>query len=265
MQQCSGWEALLHASAFVLNNQEWLSVPSSFEPKFHACVLVQGLTREDLLSRCTKVLRPLLNAAVSDVYDADGNCILEGVFDGSEFCDCLSHLAALASPVLGSIRHSSTNAVELFDTDQTGLSATVTSHVLTGRDEEASAVDGCIRPVFALHDSSSHCKLVLIHGIPGTGKSSLADSALSRLDTAYKASDGIGGTGQVVEEYSYKIQARKRDSVRDGLHKMGLSLCGSLGIGSAASVEDVLPRLRQFLHMQRFVILADDADEDGLN
>jgi hypothetical protein len=207
----------------------------------------------------------MLNATVSDVHAADGNCILEGVFDGGEFFDCLSHLAALASPVLGSIHHSSTNAVELFDTDQAGLSATVTSHVLTGRDEEASVVDGCIRPVFALADSSSHCKLVLVHGIPGTGKSSLADSALSRCDTAYKASDGTGGTGQVVEEYSYKIQARKRDSVRDGLHKMGLSLCGSLGIGSDSSVDHVLPRLRQFLHMQRFVILADDADEDGLD
>jgi hypothetical protein len=256
---------LLHASTFILNDQEWLSVPSSFEPRFHACVLVQGLTREDLFSRCTKVLRPLMNAAVSDVYASDGNCILEGTFDGSEFFDCLSYLAALASPLLGSKRYSLIHAVELLSTEQAGLSATVTSHLLTGRDVEASVVDGCIRPVFALNDSSSHCTLVLIHGIPGTGKSSLADTVLSGLDTAYKASDIINGTGQVVEEYSYKMQARKRDSVRDGLYKMGLSLCGSLGIGPSASIEDVLPRLKNFLQMQRFVILADDADEDGLN
>jgi hypothetical protein len=265
MKQCSGWDVLLHASTFILNDQEWLSVPSSFEPSFHACVLVQGLASEDLFSRCTKVLRPLMNAAVSDVYASDGNCILEGIFDGSDFFDCLSYLAVLASPVLGSKRCSLVNSVELLSTEQAGLSATVTSHLLTGRDVEASVVDGCIRPVFHLKDSRSHCKLVLIHGIPGTGKSSLADTVLSRLETAYKASDIIMSTNQVVEEYSYKMQARKRDSVRDGMYKMGLSLCGSLGIGPSASIEVVLPRLQKFLQIQRFVILADDADEDGLN
>jgi tetratricopeptide (TPR) repeat protein len=269
MEQASGWNVLCHASAFILNDQEWLSVPRSGEPWFRACVSVQGLTHEDLFSRCRKVLQPLLDATPSDVYAADGKYSIEGMFDAREFFDCLSHLAVFASPVLGTICHSSVAAVELLDAEQAGLSATVTSHVLTGRDAEARVVDNCIRPVFTLGDSSSHCKLVLIHGIPGTGKSSLADSALSRLDTDYMASDSIGGAGQVVEEYSCKIQARRSDSVRDGLHKMGLSLCHQLGIGSAASIEDVLgsdlkpPRLRQFLQAQRFVILADDADEDG--
>jgi hypothetical protein len=277
MEQVSGWSVLLHASTFIFNNQEWLSVPSSFEPSFHSCVMFRGLAPKDLFSRCMKTLWPLMNAAASDIYGADGKCSIEGIFDGSNknfdesrYFDCISYLAVLASPELGSLHHSSGIAVELLGTEQAGLSATVTSRVLTGRDGEATVVDECIRPVFTLDDCISHCKFVLIHGIPGTGKSSLADSAISRLEMAYKASDSISDTGWNVEEYSCKIQSRKGDSVRDGLYKLGLSVCGKLGIGSAASVDDVLgsdskpPLLRQFLQTHRFIILADDADEEGL-
>jgi hypothetical protein len=257
MEQASGWSVLLHASTFILNDQEWLSVPGSFEPRFHPCVLVQGLAPDDLFSRCMKVLRPLMNAAASDVYAADGNCSIEGMFDEnnenldeSKYFDSISYLAVLASPVLGSLHRSSGHAVELLGTEQAGLSATVTSHVLTGRDREACEVDKCICPVFTLDDSSYHCKLVLIHGIPGTGKSSLADSAISRMETAYKASDSISGTGENVEEYSYKIQARKGDFVRDGLHKLGLSVCGKRGF----SCQMRLSKLRFILIVLRSVL-----------
>ena len=271
LAQASEWHVLVHASSLIFNNKEWMCVPTIFQPRFHDSVVIHGLSPDDLLARCMKKLWPLMNAAVSDVYDADGNSNIEQLFNESEFFDCLSHLAALASHPDNSLPRSSGVALELIDTEQAGLSATVTSHVLTGRDTESSRLDACLQPVFTLDDSASHCKFVLIHGIPGTGKSLLADSALSRLDTTYKECGSAGAGGRVVEEYSFKIQARKRDSVRDGLHKMGLSLCGKLGIGSAASFEDVLgsdmkpPRLRQFLQRNRFVILADDADEDGLH
>ena len=117
MEEASGWNVLCHASACILNNQEWLSVynvPRSGEPWFHACVFVQDLTHEVLFSRWRQVLQPLLDATPSDVYAADGQCrSIEGMFDACKFFDCLSHLAVLASPVLGSIYRNSVAAVEL--------------------------------------------------------------------------------------------------------------------------------------------------------
>ena len=45
---------------------------------------------------------------------------------------------------------------------------------------------------------------------------------------------------------------------------MGLALAAQLNVGTAASVDDVLPRLTECLRSHRFVILADDADSEAL-
>lgn len=258
IQTKSQWSVLVHASSLILNNQDWISIFMSFEPHFHACIRVQGLSNEELLSRCFTKLRPLINADVSDFHDANGNSNVEHVFNESEFFDCLGHLAVLASHNLDSLPPSA-------------FVSTSSSRILIGRDSESRLLDGCLHPVIALDDSSSYCKFVLIHGIPGTGKSLLADEALIRLDTAYKECGSFDSDGKSIEHYLFKVQAHSRDSVRDGLHKMGLILCKKLGIDSTALVEDVLgsnvkkARLRQFLQTQRFVVLADDAGKDGFH
>ena len=128
-----------------------------------------------------------------------------------------------------------------------------------------------MRPVFESSFNGRHCPLVVVYGQPGTGKSFLADHVLSRLENEFKANEGEGNAGAVVEEYSCKIQARGRDAVRDGLHKMGLTLYDKVGVGASASVDDVLgsdskpQRLRNFLLKKRFVIVADDSDAEGCN
>jgi hypothetical protein len=45
---------------------------------------------------------------------------------------------------------------------------------------------------------------------------------------------------------------------------MGLALAAQLNVGTAASVDDVLPRLTECLRSHRFVIIADDADSEAL-
>jgi hypothetical protein len=65
--------------------------------------------------------------------------------------------------------------------------------------------------------------------------------------------------------YRHIVQGRGRGAVRDGLHQMGLALAAQLNVGIAASVDDVLPRLTEYLRSRRFVILADDADSEALD
>jgi hypothetical protein len=98
----------------------------------------------------------------------------------------------------------------------------------------------------------------------------LADHAVSRLENEFKANEGDRSrAGAALEEYSFKIQARGRDAVRDGLHRLGLTIYDKLGLGSSATVDDVLgsdskpQRLRNFLQKHRFVIVADDCDAEG--
>ena len=108
-------------------------------------------------------------------------------------------------------------------------------------------------PVF--RDSNEHCVLAVVHGIPGTGKSRLAKRQLELLQRE--------SSPHVVHRHI--VQGRGRGAVRDGLHQMGLALAAQLNVGTAASVDDVLPRLTEYLRNHRFVILADDADPEALD
>ena len=275
----TGWDALLQASGIFFNSGTWISVPCASKPetsfRFHPCVLGsaehQAYTAEQLLLRCTKVLHALLSLSRADA-SPDGVLDMEACLGDAGFSDALSHLAVLASAHLHSRLERADHGfdVDMLDDGSTGLSATIALQGdVAGRQIEIETLKSCMRPVFkASNSNTQHCPLVVVYGEPGTGKSFLADHVLSRLENQFKANEGEGAAGAVVE-YSLKTQARGRDAVRDGLHRMGLALHDKIGVGASASVDDVLgsdskpPRLRHFLLQKRFVIVADDADTEG--
>jgi hypothetical protein len=191
----------------------------------------------------------------------------------AHFFDAMAHLAVLVSAHLHSAIERSDRRfdVEIIDEGSTGLSATIAAQGdVAGRQEEMEKLNVAIRPVIdpSVHDK--HCPLIVIDGQPGTGKPFLADHAVSRLENEFKANEGDRSRADAaLEELSFKIQARGRDAVRDGLHRLGLTIYDKLGLGSSATVDDVLgsdtkpQRLRSFLQKHRFVIVADDCDAEG--
>jgi hypothetical protein len=176
---------------------------------------------------------------------------------GSSLFDAMAHLVALSSLSLHDVieNHVRPSAVQhRVESVESGMNASVSSEGLfVGRVEEIGKINRCMGPVFQGGDE--HCVLALVHGIPGTGKSRLAKRQLELLQRQ---------TSPFIV-HCHVVQGRGRGAARDGLHQMGLALASQLNVGTAASVEDVLPRLSMFLQNQRFVILADDADADALD
>ncbi len=230
----------------------------------------QGSLDEVLLARCLETLRPLLNLPRADT-SPDGILEMEACLGDVGFFDALTHLAVLASSHLRLKLEQSNPCfeVEMIDEGSMGLSASIAppGHV-TARELEMECLNHHIRPVFESSFDKRHCPLIVVFGLPGTGKSFLTDHVLSRLENQFKAREGES-CWENVEEYSCKFQARGRDAVRDGLHKMGLALCAKLDVGSSASADDILGsnskprRLHDFLLEKRFVIVADDCDTQG--
>jgi tetratricopeptide (TPR) repeat protein len=258
-----GWDLLNFAVPVAYNSSKSLMFscvcPPEWHFEFHSSV-VRSKRRHGtfvaLFRRSMHILQPVLQLADADPSNPESVTAMDRSLGSSVF-DAAAHLVALASTSLHDVIEEELCSMPVkyeLDVIDSSMNAYVSSEgEFVGRNEEIGKIERCMRPVF--QGSQQHCVLALVHGIPGTGKSRLAKrqlELLQRQKSRYKV-------------IRHVIQGRGRGAVRDGLHKMGLALAVQLKVGTAASVDEVLPRLKDFLQTQRFVILADDADTDVLD
>jgi hypothetical protein len=138
-----------------------------------------------------------------------------------------------------------------------GMSATVVADdKFIGREDEMQRINRRVRPLFATQGGQEK-SLVMIRGQPGTGKSCLAKQQLCLVQNEFCVAEASA-------VFANCIPGRGGDAVRDVLHRMGLDLRFRLGVGSAATVDIVLPLLTDFLSKNRFVLPVDDVDQRGL-
>jgi tetratricopeptide (TPR) repeat protein len=258
-----GWDLLNLAVPVVYNNSKNLMFSCVCPPEshfeFHSSV-VRSKRRHGtfvaLFRRSMDILQPVLQLADADPSNPESVAAMERCLGCSVF-DAAAHLVALASTSLHDTIEKELCSVTVkyqLDVIDSSMNAYVSSEgEFVGRSEEIGKIDRCMGPVF--QGSQPHCVLALVHGIPGTGKSRLAKRQLELLQ---RQKDRL-------TVRSAEIQGRGRGAVRDGLHKMGLALAEQLMVGTSASVDEVLLRLKKFLQTQRFVILADDADTEVLD
>ncbi len=258
-----GWDLLSHALPVAFNSRTNVMFTCVCSPeahfKFHSSVIRSQSSHgvfESLFCRSVSMLQPMLQLPDIDTSNPQGVAVIELAL-GSSLFDAMAHLVALSSLSLHDIieNHVRPSAVQhRVESVESGMNASVSSEGLfVGRVEEIGKINRCMGPVF--QGGEEHCVLALVHGIPGTGKSRLAKRQLELLQRE--------SSPHVV--YRHIVQGRGRGAVRDGLHQMGLALAVQLNVGIAASVDDVLPRLTEYLKSHRFVILADDADSEALD
>jgi tetratricopeptide (TPR) repeat protein len=261
------WELLKYAVPVVFNS----STNSSFSCvcksgpyfQFHNSI-VQSRRNcnsfDALFSRSKNILQPMLQLVNVDL-ETDQMDIEHSL--GLRLFDAIVHLVALSSTTLHN--HFGSLADVSIDIDlsvQSGMNASIQSEGLfVGRAEEVAKFNRCIQPVFRCDDLAYQGSLVLVHGIPGVGKSRLAKQQFELLQRHATGKNKV---------FCYAIQGRGSESVRNGLFKMGLALSHELQISTDICIDDthiciydLLPKLRDFLTMERFVILADDADMDA--
>jgi hypothetical protein len=266
---CNGnnWQAILDAQSLVFNSNELMHFHCLPEPdsyfKFDRSVVPskhgEDRPMPDFFVSCVKSLQPVL--AFSQL-PASADKIEVAL--GTNLYDTLSNLAALSSmvlyPLIQNVAKESQVPV-IVKTVNFGMNATVNSTgLMVGRHHERLKLCAFIRPVFEISSGagqdSNHCPIVLLRGIPGTGKSSLAARELEKLQKEFDRNTDV-------PVYRHVIHGRGAQAVRDGLLKMGLALAHDLNIDSDAPVQEVLGSLKVFLMRQRFVIFADDIDKDG--
>ncbi len=258
-----GWDLLNYALPVAFNTRRNLIFTCICSPEshfqFHSSLIPSqrrhGLF-EPLFCRSVSVLQPMFQLPDVDTSNPQGVADIELAL-GSSLFDAMAHLVALSSVSLhddieNRLRPSAVQ--HCIDLAESGMNASVISDDLfVGRVEEIGKINRCMGPVF--QGVEEHCVLVLVHGIPGSGKSSLAKRQLELLQKQTNPHNVL----------CHIIQSRGRGAVRDGLHQMGLALATRLNFGTDASVKNVLDCLNMFLRNQRFIILADDADADALD
>jgi hypothetical protein len=264
------WQTILEALPLLFNSHELTHFQSLANPAsqflFHESLVPSRSGRRNLdaqLFECSlKFIQPLLSCL--GIPESVGD--LETVL-GADLFDARAHLAALSSialqPMIDEIgKELCVPAVVSVIT--LGMNATISAGgAMVGRVVESENFDKCIRPVFSKRPQVSqsgqkdHCPIVLVHGIPGVGKSFFAGRALEKLQKEFDRKSEF-------TVYRHVIHGRGVQAICDGLRNMGLALAGVLGIDSDASFEDVIFPLRRFLATQRFVIMVDDIDPVGL-
>jgi hypothetical protein len=271
-EQISGWEIILKALPLVFNSDELTNFQSLTDPAsqflFHNSILPSrsGKPRAaaDFFKCCVKVMQPLLSV----VQKPDSVEEMEEAL-GPNFIDALSHLAALSSiklqPMIDDVdrEHRVSATVTVVNLGMNATNSTGTWDMI-GRIDESTQFDQCIRPVFANDNppqmskgGDTHSPIVLVHGMPGVGKSFFAGRKLEKLQKKFDRTSPF-------TVYRHTMHGRGAQAVRDGLYSMGLALAPYLEITSATSKESALGSLKMFLGSQRYVIMVDDIDPDGM-
>lgn len=264
------WQIILEALPLVFNSHELTHFQSLANPAsqflFHASLVPSRSGQRSLnaqLFECSvKFLQPLLSCLSIPESVDDMEAAL-----GADLFDARAHLAALSSIALQPLIDEIGKELRVpaaVSVLTLGMNATISAGgVMVGRVVESENFDKCIRPVFSKRPQVSqggqndHCPIVLVHGIPGVGKSFFAGRALEKLQKEFDRKSEF-------TVYRHVIHGRGVQAICDGLRNMGLALAGVLGIDSDASFEDVIVPLRRFLATQRFVIMVDDIDPVGL-
>jgi hypothetical protein len=142
----------------------------------------------------------------------------------------------------------------------TGMRAAIANdHYFVARIEERDAIAGAVKSVL---DGTSHeaRRVLLLVGQPGVGKSLLARQAISSAQALVARQNGFMESTQCVEI----IRGRGSRIVDEDLLALGRNLGSLIGVNSASPPDIVLVALRRFFEYSRYILLIDDADEDGL-
>ncbi len=177
----------------------------------------------------------------------------------------LACTAALASRTLqDQVNKLSAVRIVVVASDAAGLSlrAAVTGdNAFIAREEEKAAIVDAVKSVM---DGKSHesRRVLLLHGVPGLGKSLLATQALRSAQKDLETNVSRAHASQDVRLEI--VRGRGAGVVDEDLVALGRNLGSIIGDVSASPPEVVRAALRRFLSMSRYVLLIDDADEEGL-
>jgi hypothetical protein len=129
------------------------------------------------------------------------------------------------------------------------------------REEEQAAIIGAITSVM---DGTSHesRRVLLLHGAPGLGKSLSATQALRSAQNDLEKNAARTHASQDVRLEI--VRGRGAAVVDEDLVALGRNLGSIIGVISASPPHVVLAALRRSFAKSRYVLLIDDADQDGL-
>jgi hypothetical protein len=171
----------------------------------------------------------------------------EAVLTSRTFQDTLNNLAHLRFQIIGS--------------DQTGLSmraAVARDDYFTGREKE---LDDIVKAVEMVAENTAYeaRRVVVVHGNPGLGKSLLATQALRKFQN--KIAERMVHCDVCIEI----IRGRGDFVVVEDLVSLGRSLGEKIGVAICSPQDVILAALQRFLEKNRYVLVIDDADYEGLS
>ena len=143
-----------------------------------------------------------------------------------------------------------------------GMRAAVSGDdAFTAREEEKDAIIATVRSVM---DGTSHesRRVLLLHGVPGLGKSLLATQALRSAQNEL-VTDAVKARANQDVRLEI-VRGRGAGVMEEDLVALGRNLGSVIGVVSASPADVVLAALRRFFSTSRYVLLIDDADEEGL-
>ena len=252
---CSGWELLQHMLPLhpEIKKQSMIhNVPCS------CCIVPSSPTIfEEPVSKLWSVIFPSLQqlpASAQEVPCAESSTAMR-----------LACAAALASRTLqDKVNELPAVRVAVVASGAAGLgmrAAVPGDDAFIAREEEKAAI---VDAVTSVMDGTSHesRRVLLLHGVPGLGKSLLATQALR---SAQKDLETNAARAQASQDVPLEIvRGRGAGVVDEDLVALGRNLGSAIGVVSTSPVKVVLDNLKRFFSTSRYVLLIDDADEEGL-
>lgn len=173
--------------------------------------------------------------------------------------------AALASRTLQDrVNNTPALRVTITPSSSSGLgmrAVTANDHDFVAREEEQAAIVGAVTSVMDGKSFESR-RVLLLHGVPGLGKSLLATQALRSAQSDLEKNVARAQASQDVRLEI--VRGRGAGVVDEDLVALGRNLGSVIDVVSASPPAVVLAALRHFFANSRYVLLIDDADEEGL-
>ncbi len=251
---CSGWELLLHMLPLHpdLKRQAMIhNAPCLCKLDITPAIFEEPVA--DLWSAVFPSLQKLLPSQAEEFA-------LESTAAMSAACT-----AALASCSLQD-RVNSTPAlrVTITPSSSSGLgmrAVTADDHDFVAREDDHAAIVGAVTSVLDGTSFESR-RVLLLHGVPGLGKSLLATQALRSAQSDLEKNVARAQASQDVRLEI--VRGRGAGVVDEDLVALGRNLGSVIDVVSASPPDVVLAALRRFFANSRYVLLIDDADEEGL-